>query len=398
MSCHTLPFLGDLHVDTIITSNDGPRHQPDQSGNIQSSGMHKCYRCPKNNFSADRLIVLPPPALHTRGHLPVFFVPEAECTQTTVFLRHIPSQTNHSIFHSNRALYKDDQPVANPEFETTFIILPAYWDHGIVLSQAHRPKFVDPLKMPANLHDLLGGLATWIRTHPNHTVNVIGIEDRNPYARPEYWKLNDGREVQWEKVFRDRLEAEMGGWTKKVIRTRMDTVNILTFQEFLQSNNWETTGLSSILVNRWLELLSLRVRIDSARGKKKLPLAKQSGFWYTLGRNEKLRVAAVEARAALRAKTEYPDRDQDDDAEVKKEPSTDNADSDIKMQDADAEGEADTQSVPRTPRRSVRLSGRNIVFMGEKKRKRKRRRDPDSSDDDIDNSDSSLSSLSSDDE
>jgi len=260
--------------------------------------MYRCYSCPEGKITSDRLVVRP---YDVEGRTYAFFVPKTESVETIVFLRHLVPSVQYVNGHSrgpgyhggSRSPSSDPQPVANPARTATFVILPQYWDHGVVYAGIDQPKFVEPLKMPVNLANLISHIGCWVAKHSNHAVTIVGLENRNPFARPEYWKVNTEREDKWVIEGRDKILDWLKSWTKDQQTVRMSSVHFIPFEQYLVSNAWSSEYLSPVLVHRWLNLLRLRPMIDDARGKKKLKYAQQTGFWYTLKKNE----IRAEARA-----------------------------------------------------------------------------------------------------
>jgi hypothetical protein len=324
-----MPRIGEVHVGTVFINNKGKCTYIDETRNPIASGAFHCPKCKDNIITADRCVVRPAnlALIHTLGWAPssttlTFFVPQATgASETTVLLRHmfptIGWKTGHrEDAHNASQASPHPSPVAEPTKKLTFIFLPQYWDHGFVYDNVDFPKFSEPLRIKQMLTSLIYRLGDRAAMQPDHSITIVGLEDCNPFARPDYWKFNHEREAEWPRTLRDQFKSRMSFWSESQQTVRMSTVHVVSFEDYLNSNEWHPDDLCPLLVKRWLKMLDFRRLIDAARGSQKKDIAKVSGMWYQY---KKSQAEKKRTEARLEAKREQEEQTKREQVEQAKE-------------------------------------------------------------------------------
>lgn len=110
---------------------------------------------------------------------------------------------------------------------------------------------------------LIEAMAEYSLHFGDHKIQIIGLEDANPFAMPDHWAARSERRVVFEKAFRAKLETLLssnyryGKWTDEQRDWRRETISLVTFTDYLKSGEWGEE-MDWQLVGRWLNTYELR--------------------------------------------------------------------------------------------------------------------------------------------
>jgi hypothetical protein len=266
------------HVQHYLKPLDMPRlrtlvlnYDPDSKAEMtlgKGSSLHKCRFCPGEHPTAPRVVVRPIAGLF-RGKKPATVIvvpttggrypdlPSTLAPETVVHVARMTSQTKYtrSYWMSPR------NPIADPTRTLTFVLLPIMWDHGPVGSR--RPPWGEANSVGNLGGSLIDSLSEYALQFGDHRINIVGLEDANPFAKKEHWEVRAERREVFEKAFGDKLDALMSSsyrfreWSEEEREWRRESVTLTTFADYLRSGSWGEE-MDWQLVGRWLNTYELR--------------------------------------------------------------------------------------------------------------------------------------------
>lgn len=266
---HYLKALEVPRLRTLVLNYDSDsKSEPHGKG----SALHNCRFCPAKPPTADRVVVRPIAGLF-KGKKPatIIVVPtgtgsegpsyfarhQTVAPETIIHVARMTSQTKYS-----RSFWMQPRaPINKPQRSITFVLLPIMWDHGPVGNR--RPPWGEA-KSVGNLGtSLIDAITEYCLHFGDHKVQVIGLEDANPFAMPDHWAARTERRAVFEKAFADKLETLMttsfryGKWTDEQREWRRDSITLTKFTDYLRGGSWGEE-MDWQLVGRWLNTYELR--------------------------------------------------------------------------------------------------------------------------------------------
>ncbi|CAK9782740.1 hypothetical protein CC85DRAFT_285607 [Cutaneotrichosporon oleaginosum] len=263
---HVQHYLKPLKIPRlqtlVINYNPDPRAEMTGLG----SSLHMCRFCPDSHPTAPRLVVRPIAGLFkgrkpaTTIIVPTATFPDTTCTiapETVIHIARMTCQTKYtrSFWMTPRS------PVANPTRSITFVLLPMMWDHGPV---GHRRPPWGEAQSVGNLgSSLIDSLVQYALQFGDHRINIVGLEDANPFAKKEHWDVRAQRREIFEQALKTKLDCLLNNgfrftkWSNSEREWRRESLRLTTFADYLRSGEWGEE-MDWQLVGRWLNTCELR--------------------------------------------------------------------------------------------------------------------------------------------
>ncbi|BEJ12916.1 hypothetical protein CspHIS471_0300900 [Cutaneotrichosporon sp. HIS471] len=252
-----LPRLDTGRITTHIVNYDWNNKSTDQDlhGRTAAWGTYKCPQCPKAPAPPKRLILRPGCTVADfikkgdRKSKRVMIPLGTKCTDKIV---HISLNMGKSAFSTGR--YGAKPKPITPTKKLTFVILPAFWDCGPIILEQRRPML---------LRSLSESLASHVIKLHDHSIRIVGLEVRDPFAPESEWYLHEVRQAVARTQFRNELERQFGCWPISTAWSAEDKdrvrnkVTFQTLRDYLEHGDWGEE-LGQELVGRWLNALDAR--------------------------------------------------------------------------------------------------------------------------------------------
>ncbi|GMK57818.1 hypothetical protein CspeluHIS016_0406520 [Cutaneotrichosporon spelunceum] len=252
------PRLETGHITTHIVNFDVNDKSTgvDIHGRSAAWGTYKCPRCPKAPAPPKRLVLRPvytTANFSKKGERKSKLVVIPLGTKCVNKIVHISLNMGKATFTSQARYGFSPRPI-NPFKKMTFVIFPAFWNCGpVILEQSGLN----------HLRSLRNSILSHVTKLYDHTIHIVGLEVRDPFAPEWEWNQRELRESNAILHFEDDLEQYIRQWfthpdwtaaEKDRFRNR---ITYQTLRDYLENGDWGEE-LNWALVGRWLNALDAR--------------------------------------------------------------------------------------------------------------------------------------------